>query len=79
LTVVITDPGVITIDSFTVNDKTVDSFTLIQFIITPSAKYKSGGYIEVTCPAAYMSTSATVSCVGIIGFTGSNTCTRINS
>ncbi|CDW89223.1 UNKNOWN [Stylonychia lemnae] len=79
LTIAITQPGLLTIDSFTVNDKTVDAFTLIQFTITPSAKYTSGGYIEVTCPAAYMSTSTTVSCVGILGTLGSSTCTRLNS
>ena len=74
----ITDPGAITVDSFTVGDKTVDAYTFIQFTITPSVKYSTGGYIEVTGPST-MSTSTTVTCTGTLGMVGSTGCTRVNS
>lgn len=50
LVVKITQPGTISINSFIVGDYTVDTPTYIQLDMVPSARYSSGGYIEVVCP-----------------------------
>lgn len=79
LTVSITQPGVITVDSIAVGDKTVDVYTFIQFTVTPSVKYSNGGYIEVIGDANYVSTSPSVTCSGSLGMSGSTTCTRVSA
>lgn len=66
-------------ESVTIGDRTVDSSTFIQFTITPSVKYGSGGYIEIVIPDPYMSFSGSISCSGFAGTVGSSTCTRVNS
>lgn len=48
LTIQITQPGTITVLSTTIGSQQVDSFTLLQFTVQPSAIFSSGGYIEVT-------------------------------
>ena len=80
LQVSITDPGVLTINSYIVGALTVDATTYIQFDITPSAKYGDMGYIELVAPTNYISfaTSKTM-CSSIYGLTGSTLyCDKVN-
>lgn len=46
--------------------------------MVPSATYSSGGYIEIVCPAAYITFTTTVVCNTIFGLIGSQVCTRYN-
>jgi len=79
LVVQITDPGTITINSFLVEDKSVDTQTWIQLDMTPSARYSSGGYIELVTSSAYLTFTSVVVCNTVYGLTGTGTCNRVSS
>jgi len=53
--------------------------TYIQFTITPSVKYSSGGYVEIVVNSTFMSFTSPFLCAGFAGTVGSTTCTLANT
>ena len=53
--------------------------TFIQFTITPSVKYDSGGYVEVVVNSTFMSFASPFLCAGFAGTVGSTVCTLANT
>ena len=80
LTLTISNPGTLTINSFSYTSTAVDAVIYLTFDVTPTVKYETDGYIEVIGSDPYVSSSGTPLCTAIIGFIGSDRfCTNLNT
>ena len=58
-------------NSISVGTTVVDEPTFITLDITPSARYSTGGYIEVIVPTNYNTWETPTGCFSFAGLTGS--------